>query len=352
MPDPDRSHDLDPDLVRRMCDRRAGVGADGILRVVSEPGDAWFMDYRNADGSVAEMCGNGIRVFARYLADTRLVDPARPLVMATRGGTKTVTFEVDGDISVDMGTGTAGNPVEIRVAGRTWSATSVDMGNPHAVALIGDGFAAADNRPMRDRTESTCMPANLAELDLRAHRSMTRRASRTASTSSSCPAGPTRSRCGSMSEAWGRRTRAVPAPVRSHSPSAVVRLDPRRRAHDDRVEVPGSRYGRRRRAASSERPRRADGSRLHPAADWRIVSAPPPPRGPASAAGTPPEADGVRRDATQTTHSVAPDEGVVGEQLEEHRADHRDADRAAELLHGVEHARRRTHLLRHRRRPG
>jgi diaminopimelate epimerase len=155
--DPDRSHDLDPDLVRRMCDRRAGVGADGILRVVSEPGDSWFMDYRNADGSVAEMCGNGIRVFARYLADNQLVDAARPLVVATRGGPKTVTFEADGEISVDMGTGATGTPVEIRTAGATWSATSVDMGNPHAVALVSDGVTAVGDR---------LMPAALAALDL------------------------------------------------------------------------------------------------------------------------------------------------------------------------------------------
>jgi diaminopimelate epimerase len=158
--DPDRSHELEPDLVRRMCDRRAGVGADGILRVVSEPGHSWFMDYRNADGSVAEMCGNGIRVFARYLADNRLVDPVRPLVVATRGGPKTVTFEPDGEISVDMGVGTTGNRVQIRTAGRTWSATSVDMGNPHAVALVdGDGIPP-------DRSDPTRMPAGLAELDL------------------------------------------------------------------------------------------------------------------------------------------------------------------------------------------
>src|SRR5580765_7589073 len=68
--------------VAAMCDRRAGIGGDGILRVVPtdvEPDAApyrdaarWFMDYRNADGSIAEMCGNGIRVFARYLVDAGL----------------------------------------------------------------------------------------------------------------------------------------------------------------------------------------------------------------------------------------------------------------------------------------
>jgi diaminopimelate epimerase len=137
--DPDRTHDVDTGLVRRMCDRRAGIGADGILRVMREPSGSWFMDYRNADGSVAEMCGNGVRVFARYLAAHQLVDPSRPLVVATRGGPKAVTFEDDGDISVDMGCGSRGRTVEIRAGDQLLSATSVDMGNPHAVVLVDDG---------------------------------------------------------------------------------------------------------------------------------------------------------------------------------------------------------------------
>jgi diaminopimelate epimerase len=82
LPDPDGALELTADLVARLCDRRAGVGADGVLRVVRSAADAdaaamagraaWFMDYRNADGSVAETCGNGLRVFGRYLVDTGL----------------------------------------------------------------------------------------------------------------------------------------------------------------------------------------------------------------------------------------------------------------------------------------
>ena len=77
LPDPDGALDLTPELVAALCDRRRGLGGDGVLRVVrARPapgrrraaGEAeWFMDYRNADGSLAEMCGNGVRVFARYL---------------------------------------------------------------------------------------------------------------------------------------------------------------------------------------------------------------------------------------------------------------------------------------------
>src|SRR2546423_8675237 len=86
LPDADGVLDLTPELVRAVCDRRFGIGGDGVLRVVRSAkhpeaahlaADAdWFMDYRNADGSVAEMCGNGVRVFARYLTDTGLVGAA------------------------------------------------------------------------------------------------------------------------------------------------------------------------------------------------------------------------------------------------------------------------------------
>src|SRR3954463_7864971 len=91
VPDPDGSLDLTPSMVAALCDRRAGIGADGVLRVVRskalgrddlagdhgahDHGAEWFMDYRNADGSIAEMCGNGVRVFARYLVDAGLAAP-------------------------------------------------------------------------------------------------------------------------------------------------------------------------------------------------------------------------------------------------------------------------------------
>ena len=81
--DPDGELELTPTRVRALCDRRRGLGADGVLRVVRAgalgeavpPGidpDDWFMDYRNADGSVAEMCGNGVRVMAHHLHDAGL----------------------------------------------------------------------------------------------------------------------------------------------------------------------------------------------------------------------------------------------------------------------------------------
>src|SRR6478736_6173306 len=112
--DPNDALDLTPELVAALCDRRAGIGADGVLRAVrtaayGDPdavaarGEAeWFMDYRNADGSVSEMCGNGVRVFGRYLADHEGADAATPLPVGTRAGVKVLTFE-DDQVSVDMG---------------------------------------------------------------------------------------------------------------------------------------------------------------------------------------------------------------------------------------------------------
>lgn len=148
LPDPDGSvhGDLDPAVVRFLCDRYAGIGADGVLRVIEgskqsyvEDGGEWFMDYRNADGSIAEMCGNGIRVFARYLAEAGLTD-GKPVRVGTRAGVKEIALNDDGTITVDMGEpvfpGPAGIVVEAN--GHQWPALHVDMGNPHAVAFVDD----------------------------------------------------------------------------------------------------------------------------------------------------------------------------------------------------------------------
>jgi diaminopimelate epimerase len=123
--------------VRALCDRRAGIGGDGVLRVVrsTDPEAAWFMDYRNADGSLSEMCGNGIRVFVRYLLEAGLVDASAPIPIGTRDGVKTLT--VDGDlITADMGTPKLLGDTTVAVEGITWAARHVDMGNPHAVAFV------------------------------------------------------------------------------------------------------------------------------------------------------------------------------------------------------------------------
>ncbi|MDN7122361.1 diaminopimelate epimerase [Nocardioides sp. ChNu-153] len=154
LPDADgtRHADLDPARVQALTDRRAGIGGDGILRVVrtaaTDDPDAvaardaaeWFMDYRNADGSVAEMCGNGIRVFVRWLVDHEGVDPSAPVAVATRAGVLSVRVDDDGRVSAEVGTPTLLPASQVTVADTevTWPTTGVDMGNPHAVAFVDD----------------------------------------------------------------------------------------------------------------------------------------------------------------------------------------------------------------------
>lgn len=152
IPDPDGVLELSEAAVARLCDRRAGIGADGVIRVVRSAahpeaaamaGDAeWFMDYRNGDGSIAEMCGNGARVFARYLERAGLAEPG-DLVIATRAGPRQAHISKDdGDITVAMGRAElpegAEGEVTVCAAGRSWPARKVGMGNPHAVAFVDD----------------------------------------------------------------------------------------------------------------------------------------------------------------------------------------------------------------------
>lgn len=116
---------LDPAVVAALCRRRGGWGADGVIRAVrvadapeaaawaDEPGTEWFMDYRNADGGPAEMCGNGIRVMAEVLARAGLADPAG-FTVATRSGERRLAREADGPLagwwSVGMGRVVLGVP--------------------------------------------------------------------------------------------------------------------------------------------------------------------------------------------------------------------------------------------------
>ena len=138
---------LTGDQVRWICDRRAGVGADGILRAVhgrhvpewTGASDTWFMDYRNADGSSAEMCGNGVRVFVRHLIEQGLADgPTVPV--GTRAGLRIAEVLADGRIRVAMGPARVSTD-EVRVStadARQFDAVPVDVGNPHAVSFCAD----------------------------------------------------------------------------------------------------------------------------------------------------------------------------------------------------------------------
>lgn len=154
VPDPENVIDLPPAAVAALCDRRAGIGGDGLLHVVRSAAHPeakdmaaeaeWFMDYRNGDGSIAEMCGNGVRVFARYLQHAGYAAEG-DLAVATRGGVKTVHIAKDGDVTVGMGKALLPEgDVTVTVGERTWSARNVNMGNPHAVAFVDDLAHAGD----------------------------------------------------------------------------------------------------------------------------------------------------------------------------------------------------------------
>lgn len=150
IPDASGRHELTAEQAVRLCDRRAGIGADGVIRVVrtdatDDPaavearGHArWFMDYRNSDGSISEMCGNGIRVLGLYLATHADVDPREPLLIATRAGVRTLTFGDDLRITVDMGAPQLLGETKVSIGERSWAASRISMGNPHAVAFIDD----------------------------------------------------------------------------------------------------------------------------------------------------------------------------------------------------------------------
>nr|WP_245595368.1 diaminopimelate epimerase [Glycomyces tenuis] len=136
--DPADERRLSAAEVAALCDRRFGVGGDGLLRVApsTEPEVKWFMDYRNADGSIAEMCGNGVRVFARYLLEQGLADGPE-IAVSTRGGVKRV--RVDGDqLSVDMGPAEFGPSSQASLSGFAWPGQAVSMGNPHLVCHLGE----------------------------------------------------------------------------------------------------------------------------------------------------------------------------------------------------------------------
>ena len=156
IPDVDGRLDLTPDQVRWLCDRHQGIGGDGILRVVRtehvpEFADfagvaEFFMDYRNADGTTAEMCGNGARVFVRYLDATGLVTED-DVVIATRGGLRSTTINADRTITVDMGLATTPRVralPHVTVGAATWPATGVLVPNPHAVVFVDDLADAGD----------------------------------------------------------------------------------------------------------------------------------------------------------------------------------------------------------------
>ncbi|MET0135351.1 MAG: diaminopimelate epimerase [Kibdelosporangium sp.] len=145
LPDLDGTLELTPARVRALCDRNRGLGADGVLRVVrgsavaAAPSDVdpdgWFMDYRNADGSIAEMCGNGVRVFVAYLVEAGLAE-GDEFVVGTRSGPRPVRAHQDGSVTVQMGPARVFGRSSAAVSGSAFPGIAVDVGNPHLACQI------------------------------------------------------------------------------------------------------------------------------------------------------------------------------------------------------------------------
>jgi diaminopimelate epimerase len=140
--------------VAAVCDRRRGLGADGVLRITTAGAvvrvgvlerlpdgvgaSDWYMDYRNADGSTAQMCGNGVRVFAHYLRASGLETRDEFVVGSLAGPRPVVLHHVDvtnADVSVDMGKANLLGPGQAVVGGQTFSGLAVDVGNPHLACV-------------------------------------------------------------------------------------------------------------------------------------------------------------------------------------------------------------------------
>lgn len=160
--DDDNSLDLKVGQVAKLCDRHFGIGADGFIRVIQSkfvpegqellkenPEAKWFMDYRNADGSKAEMCGNGVRVFARYLIEKGLVtlSNGETLTVGTRAGVRDVQPNRAG-FAVDMGRWKLTDEVTVHASklpvGRPGQ--GINVGNPHVVVALAskDELSALD----------------------------------------------------------------------------------------------------------------------------------------------------------------------------------------------------------------
>jgi diaminopimelate epimerase len=132
--DPDDQLVISPEQVAAMCNRNTGIGADGMIRIIKSDG-RWFMDYRNADGSIAEMCGNGIRVMARYLV-AKGHQREGIFAIDTRAGLKHLRVPADDDISVNMGkVYDEAEAITATANGVEYSGFNINVGNPHAVVF-------------------------------------------------------------------------------------------------------------------------------------------------------------------------------------------------------------------------
>lgn len=155
LPDVDARLDLTVPVISALCDRQRGLGADGVLHVITAAGAVaagvldrlpegvadgdWYMDYRNADGSIAQMCGNGVRVFAHYLRASGLENRDEFVVATLAGPRPVVVHHADpyrAEVTVEMGKANTFGTGEATVGGRRVTGLAVDVGNPHLACVV------------------------------------------------------------------------------------------------------------------------------------------------------------------------------------------------------------------------
>lgn len=135
--DPNNEYSITSSQTAAICDRKSGIGSDGLIRIIKR-NEKWFMDHRNSDGSLAQMCGNGIRVMGRYLVE-RGHQREGIFGIDTRDGVKHMRVPMTGDITVNMGQ-VINEEVAITAAtnGQIWNGYNISVGNPHAVVFVDD----------------------------------------------------------------------------------------------------------------------------------------------------------------------------------------------------------------------
>ena len=181
LPDLDVKLVLTPVAVTALCDRRRGLGADGVLRVTTAGAalaagvlarlpdgvgaDDWYMDYRNADGSAAQMCGNGVRVFAHYLRANGLESRDEFVVGSLAGPRPVVLHRVDAtsaEVSVDMGKANRLGEGQAVVGGHAFRGLAIDVGNPH-LACVDPGLTVEALAALDVAAPVTCDKAQFPE---------------------------------------------------------------------------------------------------------------------------------------------------------------------------------------------
>ena len=154
--------EIDPTRARALCDRRTGVGADGVLVIGRPKGARWPLVIHNADGSIADACGNGSRCVVRYLLERY---GGEALELDTKSGVVRGWRDVEG-YAIELDAPQLGSSLAIAVGGREYEARTVRVGNPNVVVFVDDP-ATVDLEALAAASTALAGPANVAAVRVR-----------------------------------------------------------------------------------------------------------------------------------------------------------------------------------------